>query len=650
MRIIIRSVFVLSITLRLFIFSSPALADFDQQRQIFLDAEKALQSHRMQEYRQLLPQLKDYPLYPYLVYEEIRKDISLQHEEKILGFLREYHSSPLADRLRQAWLQYLTDSSQWQRLIRDYRTTSSQAVQCAYARALGETGKSGDALKEAEKLWLHGRSMPKECDPVFNEWRKRGALTTELVWQRIELAIEQGQTGLAGYLGRYLPKEDQLWLDLWLEVISRPARTLGINWSKQKHPVAEKILVQGMGRLIREDTQKALQQWKELEKKHNLKSLDTAPVQQELALYLALRKHPEALDFINSLSADIMTPRLREWHARKALYLGDWQEALSAIEKMDDLQKGSPRWTYWRGRALEQMGEVHESTALYQSILGRQNYFSLLAADRLNQPYRIEHRAISAIGSDILKVRSDPGIMRAMELYYLERMIDARREWSASLSGKTTGEIRASALLAHDMGWHDRAIVSAANAREFDDLVLRFPTSYSDLISDYSRSRGLDPSWVFALARQESMFMADVGSPAGALGVMQIMPSTGRLIASMKGERLQSRFILLSPETNIRFGTFYLKKRLDELQSSPVLATAAYNAGAHRVRAWLPQKGTMEADIWVENIPFFETRDYIEKVFTYRVIYEKHLGILPVRVASLMPDVLGHSLAAARVE
>ena len=650
MRCIFAFFLILTACFFLVIMGSPAAAGIEEQRQIFLKAEQALKSGRVGQAGELLSKLENYPLYPYLVYEQLQKNISLKHEERILQFLKDYDSSPLADSLRQKWLGYLARSSQWDRLVRDYRNPSSQTLQCSYARGLMETGRMEHAWKETEKLWLHGRSRPRECDAVFNRWRSNGLLTDELTWQRIELSIAQGQMGMAGYLRRYLSASEQSWLDLWLDVINRPSRTLTINWSEMNHPAAEKILAQGMSRLIRTDTQKALEQWQEISTRHDLSALNTDPVKQELGLFLALRKHPEALQYLGSLSQDTMTPRLRQWHVRAALYHSDWVEALSALDKMHAPDVFAPQWIYWRARVLEELGRHFEARNLYQSIQGRQSYFALLAADRINAPYTIEHRAISSTAPEILQVRQDMGLMRAQELFYLGRLVEARREWNASLSSKSQTGIRAAAILAHDMGWHDRAIVAAANAREFDDLVIRFPVSYSDLITSYSSSRGLDPSWVFALARQESMFMPDVGSPAGALGIMQIMPATGRQIASAKNMRFGNLYMLLNPETNIRFGTYYLKKRLDQLQGNPVLATAAYNAGAHRVRAWLPGTETMAADIWVENIPFNETRDYVEKVLTYKVIYQMLLGISPTRVASLMPDILGTGMVAARAE
>lgn len=632
--------FILTLTI-LFFYCCPApgRADVNQQRQDFTAAEKALKEGRLRDFNNLLSRLRDYPLYPYLVYEQLSSDISIQKEKEVLDFLDTYASTPLADRLRRSWLEHLAEGNNWPEMIRDFELPHTQSLQCSYARALLETGRTREAWQEAKDLWLRGRSLPGECDMVFDKWREEGGLTTDLVWQRIKLALDQGRTGLARYLRRYLPGDQQPWLDLWLKVINRPSQTLTINWSGKNHPAAENILVHGMSLLIKEDTPKALDAWKNLEKRNNLESLDVSSVKQELALYLALRKHPQALEYISGLPGEIVTPALRQWQIRFALYEGRWGQALSALDKLDNSVKELPRWIYWKARALEQLGRPNKAARLYQSILDRQSYFSVLAADRINQSCRMQHRPIPSFGPAILNLKQDQGIMRAAELFFLGRMTDARREWNFSLSGKSVPELRAAAVLAHDMGWHDRAIVAAARSGEFDDLIVRFPLPYSDLINKYSRSRELSPAWVFALARQESMFMADVGSPAGALGIMQIMPSTGRQIASLKNERFTGRYMLLNPETNIRFGTFYLKKRLDELQNNPVLATAAYNAGAHRVRQWLPDNMTMDADIWVENIPYYETRGYVEKVFLYKYIYEKRLGLPSTGMTALMPGI-----------
>jgi soluble lytic murein transglycosylase len=640
---------IVGMTIVLFsLFVPMAQADLQEQRQCFLDAENAFNKGNQEKFNQLLARLQDYPLYPYLVFLDIQKNIGIAREKEILSFISEYGSSPLSDKLRQAWLNYLAGQNQYQRLVRDYREPASQAMQCAYSRSLLETGEIDKAWAQAEKLWLRGEPSPRECDPVFDAWRAHKKLTPDLVRQRIELSMAQKQTQLAGSLKRYLPGDEKSWVDLWLELVNRPAGILDTDWSTVDRRAAAKILSQTMDMLIRQDTPKAALTFDQLKANQDLSGLDTSRIEQEIARYLAMRRHPQALERIDGLPDRLLTPTLSQWRIRAALFRQDWKAVLSAWDHLDAQQKATPRWLYWKARALAASGRFQEASSIYRQITGQQNYFSLLAADGLNQSCRINHLSLLAASEDILNLSQEPGIQRARELFYLGRMADARREWIVALRGKGPSQMRAAAIMAHDMGWQDRAIIAAADAGEYDDLIVRFPMSYLECINRYAEKTGLDPVWVLALIRQESMFMADVSSPAGALGVMQIMPATGKRIASLLGESFPRPLLLLRPENNIRFGTFYLRMRLEELQNNPVLASAAYNAGAKRVRSWLPEDGSIPADIWVEIIPYSETRDYVERIFTYKAIYRQRLGLEPERLSDQMPVVFSEKAFGKR--
>ena len=620
-----------------FLFISTARADLNKQRQYFLDAENAFKKGNYEKFSTLLTRLKDYPLYPYLVILDIQKNISIDREKEILSFISEYESSPLSGRLRQDWLKYLAGQNQLQRLVRDYREPASRFVQWTYARALLETGEIDKAWVQAEKLWLHGKFLPGEFVPVMDFFQAYKKLTTDLVWQRIELDMAQNQTSMAAYLKRYLPGDEKPLVDLWLDIFKQPAKILNMDWSKVDRGVASKILSQAMGRLIRQDTRWAVWAFDSLKAKQDLSGLDLSIIEQKIALYMALRRYPQALERIVSLPDHVMTPKLRKWRIRAALLQQDWKAVLSGWDNLDTQEKSEPRWLYWKARALAASGRLQEASAIYHEIAGQQNYFSLLAADRLNQTCHFDHRPLSVTDEDIMALRGEPGIRRAVELFYLGRMPDARREWVFALSGKERSQLSAAAIIAHDMGWHDRAIRAAADAGECDDLVVNFPISYAEFINRSAEKNGLDPGWILAMIRQESMFVADAKSPAGALGVMQIMPDTGRRIALQLGENFPDPSLLLSPENNIRFGTWYLSKSLKELQNNPILASAAYNAGARMVRSWLPEEGSISADIWVETIPFFETRNYIEKIFTHKAVYRQRLGLEPERLSGRIP-------------
>jgi soluble lytic murein transglycosylase len=233
-----------------------------------------------------------------------------------------------------------------------------------------------------------------------------------------------------------------------------------------------------------------------------------------------------------------------------------------------------------------------------------------------------------------------PASRRIGELRALGRTLDARREWWWLNKTLSPEELRAAALLAKRWGWHDQAIFTLARSGYWDDLELRFPLEYLELMQRQAGRHELQLPWVLAVVRQESAFGTHAVSHAGARGLMQLMPQTARGVARRLGQPSPSHSDLLVPETNIPLGTAYLSQVYRQLDHNPVLATAAYNAGPHRVSRWLPER-TLEADIWVETIPFSETRGYVQRVMAYAVIYEKRLGREPGSILERMQPIPG---------
>jgi soluble lytic murein transglycosylase len=148
--------------------------------------------------------------------------------------------------------------------------------------------------------------------------------------------------------------------------------------------------------------------------------------------------------------------------------------------------------------------------------------------------------------------------------------------------------------------------------------------------------------------RQESRFVNVAKSGVGAAGLMQIMPATGRWIAQRLGIKGFNTRSLSEPEVNIKFGTYYLRHVQDSLDGQPVLATAAYNAGPRRAQRWRDSK-PMESAIYIESIPFSETREYVKKVMSNAMYYalrfgqssvllSDRLGVIPGRAEPAPPE------------
>ena len=254
-------------------------------------------------------------------------------------------------------------------------------------------------------------------------------------------------------------------------------------------------------------------------------------------------------------------------------------------------------------------------------------------------PYRFDERPIDSGNHDQLTLESQPGLQRAHELYELDRVVEARREWFQATHYFSEHQLQQAAVMAHVWGWHDRAIMTLARTNNRDDLKIRFPLAYENIIMREAGSAGVDPALAYAVVRQESAFTSDARSHAGALGLMQLMPKTAKLSARRLGMPLHGRMALIDAETNLRLGIHYLHNMLMEYNNNTVLATAAYNAGQYRVKKWIPEHGSEDADVWTETLPFSETRHYVQNIMLFMTIYDQRLGRQPIPLKQRMPSV-----------
>lgn len=603
-------------------------AGLEYRRQIFLQAEEALGKGQRQDYLARRAELGDYPLLPYLTQQDLEQRMSLGIAGEVRSFLNDHEGTPAAEALRRTWLTLLARNGQWGRLVEDYRPQGDENLQCFYGQALLNTGRRPEAMDQAAVLWLSGSSRPESCDHLFDAWIKEGGLTRELAWQRIELAMRKGQTGLADYLKRHLDPADARWLEYWLMVDRKPALILERDWSTVTHDRMDAILSHAMRRMTRADASRAVADWDNLRRGSDLDRARFAAIENDAVLYMCMRFEPGALARAKSIPEDLRSDSVREWAVRVALREQDWRGALQMLDGLTVDQKEEPRWRYWKARALHENGRGLEAREVFEALSEGQDYFAMLALGHLGRPLAVRYDPLIVSGEAVRRVGALPALQRAAELYALGRFGPARREWQLAQPGLDAGELAAAAAWAYGLGWHDRAIVASAATGHMTDLELRFPMPHREIVFAQAGAAGLSPALVYGVTRQESLFMSDVGSSAGALGLMQIMPQTGRRIAGWHGEKLSHPMLLLQPERNIRYGTSYLRRQFDDLQNNSFLATAAYNAGQSRVKGWLPSI-PMPSDVWVETIPFSETRNYVEKVAAYTAIYETRLGKAP---------------------
>ena len=498
------------------------------QRSEFLAAEKALQRGNTQEFQRLKAQLRDYPLYPYLGYQALTKHLSYSKRPEVDRFLSEQRDTPLSGRLLSAWLDLLAKQHRWREFLHYYQPTTKTQRSCQRLQALIETGRRAEAFAEVPSLWLHGKSQPKACDPVFDAWRQAGGLTPGLTWERIALAMDRNQTRLARYLKRYLPSAEQPWVERWLRAHQDPQSVLRDPALAQTHPQQGAILLHALERQARQDPAQAVEMWAQLERKHAFDPAQSRSAERSLALALARVQHPQALRWLQAAEPAADDERLQEERILTALRVADWQLASDWVDALPPEQRDAERWRYWKARSLAELGRQPEAEAVYRSLAKERSYYGFLAADRIGAPYNLHHAEVPTSSAELSEMRRRPGIQRAHELYLLDRMTDARREWRFVTRSLDRRDLQVAAKLADRWNWHDRAIFTLAKTDYWDDLALRFPLTHRGQIESQARDVELDSAWVFAVVRQESAFMPDARSHAGALGLMQLMPATAK--------------------------------------------------------------------------------------------------------------------------
>lgn len=612
------------------------------QRQAFKNAEQALKSGRLQTFHHISQQLHDYPLYPYLKFEQIKRNLRSNNYRDVQRFLQDHPGTPLAGRLQYLWLKSLARKHQWRTLIDNFYYTNDVSLQCDYAHALIKNGKAKRAYGVLADLWKTGNSLPRQCDQPIENWFASGDLSQDLAWDRTRLAMQAGHTRLAMYLDKYIDSSNRYWVGIWAKVRRDPdfVSKVYARFKNKDTKQLRWVIADGLRRMSRKDSVKAASLWASWHDTLKFTQVEKDRIERRLTLALASDNPDNSHSWLKQLDMDADDQRINELYALNAIQDQDWETALGWMNRMNKQAQHSDRWLYWRGRTLEALGRLDEARSTYLQNSDSRSYYGFLSADRAGMDYRFDHRPLNFSSRDLTPIEKVPAIERAHELLALNRTVDARREWNYALQQFDKPQLLKAAQLAHDWNWYDRAIITLAQARYWDDLEKRFPLAHRETVINYARQQQINPAWAFAIIRQESAFTNDARSHAGALGLMQLLPRTARQIAHSLRLRFH-RYDLLDAETNVRLGIKYLKKVKDIFKGNKVLATAAYNAGDAKVRQWLPKGNALPADVWVETVPYNETRDYLQRVMTYTVIYEERLGHTPVPLIENMSPIEG---------
>ena len=315
---------------------------------------------------------------------------------------------------------------------------------------------------------------------------------------------------------------------------------------------------------------------------------------------------------------------------RKAIGNGEWQAVLDGVEWLSSGLRGQDRWRYWSARSLDALGERGTET-LWESLATARSFHGFLAADRLSRDYQL-NAAMPATPLPAFSVPVRLGVGRAQELMALGDWSEAKEQWRHTLNQMRQAERASLGEVALERGWPDLATDAANAGASWDRLDLRFPHSYWQIFQSVAEELQVDPYELLSLARRESGLYPRARSEVGARGLMQLMPVTARSVAKARKEVYGGVSSLYDPSTNIALGATYYVNLLSRFEGNRVKALAAYNAGPSRVVRWTQKE--MAVDQWVDSIPFSETREYVQAVLAYLVIYRARAE----RPASLLTE------------
>lgn len=600
--------------------------DLHAQRQQFIEARKVLAAGDLSYFHQIASQLKHYPLYPYLRYDYLRSYLPSASTHEIGEFLDTYTDTVVNKRLRAAWLRLLASRSQWPTFLDYYTPQVDPVLRCYHVQAKLRNGFSQEALAEARELWLTAKPQPKECDPVFDSLLFRDPRGGDLIWQRIRLAMAAGELGLAKYLSQRLDVSSQRWVDRWCEMHEDPATALK-RWELQRdQPITRAILAHGIGRLAKQDVGYAAARWQEIKPRYQFSGADIAQVERTLAVAAAAQNHPRALLWLDEVDQALIDAEVQRARLRAAIAAQDWSRLVRWTEHEPAPMMDVLRWRYWRARALEETGAQRLAHDLYQTLAHEPDYYGFMAADRAGVPYALNHNGPALSAEKEAEILAHPAILRIQELYLAGYLPEAQAEWEHATTQLTSEQLRVAAALVARWGWYNHAIAALGKAQVYDELVVRFPTPYQSTVSYYAQARQMDPATIYGFMRAESAFNTQARSPAGALGLMQLMPATAQYTAAKLGIGRVSAAQILQTENNVKLGTAYLRMMLDKFDGNLAMAAAAYNAGPGRALQWRPATTCTPAEFWIELIPFTETHKYVRNILFYTTVYQWRMG------------------------
>ena len=576
----------------------------------------------------LVPSASGHLLERYVRYWQIKSRLDDAAPETVEAFLASFPDGPLAERLRVDWLKALGKRGDWVRFAALYGATTSDDVEVACDAVQYRYQRDGlAALAAAKPLFFTGATTPDACEPLFAALIARGDLSSADRRERMRLASAAGNTRLVRAIAIDLPEKERI-TERELAAIERdPVRALAKGQFAWKTASGRELALYALERAARKDAGDAHDAW--VKWRSHVADVDRRYGNARVAYHAARQLHPLANEWYRDIGNTPLSADQRAWRVRAALRAGAWADVKAAIDALPADEQQDAAWQYWRARALAAQNANDEARTIYTALASNITYYGLLAAEALAGPATLAPVVANGAPVDDAKLAAFAAraeIKRAIKLAQLDLRQESVREWNFAIRGFDDDALIIAAEYGRRVGLYDRAINTAERTTSRHDFSLRYLTPFRTEFSTASHEQGVDEELLYGIARQESRFVSDIVSSAGAIGLMQLMPGTARWVAKQLAVRDYSPSQIANVDVNTQFGAFYFKYWQERLGKLPALAAAAYNAGPSRAQAWRPASGSLEGAVWVETIPFNETRDYVKRVLANTMLYTHALG------------------------
>ncbi|MGS0742252.1 transglycosylase SLT domain-containing protein [Glaciimonas sp. GG7] len=610
---------------------------YASQDDAFLALRDASRANKADIVDGLASVLNNYDIPSYVDYYRLKPRIKdlIAPESEIRDYLKRYEGTAIADRLRNDWLLELGKAAIWTTFDEQYPLFALDDDTQLKCYALTSKALKGDNVADAARALL---TNPKDygpgCTDLIGTLAQNNQFTQTDVWFQVRQAVESGYGPVARRLTPFMDATDaQL-----AQAIDKSSLVVARGPGADR--TGHELFIVALGRTAKNDPAQAAAALTSAA--DQLTVAERALGWGQIALQASLKLDPQAAAYWRAAQGASLSMDGYEWRVRAALRAGDWKLVKSSIEAMPSTLRDDPTWIYWMGRSLMAEGRNDQAKKLFQSIAEQTNFYGQLALEELGQKIVAFSAPTVVTARELAPMQQNAGFRRAFRFFDMGLRFEGTREWNWELRKMTDRQLLAAAEFARQSDVLDRMVNTSDRTKYEIDYTQRFPSPHREIMTSNTQALGIDIAWVYGVIRQESRFVKSARSHVGASGLMQLMPATARYVAKKVGFNGFTPDQVNDVDTNILLGTNYLSMVLNDLDGSLPMATAAYNAGPGRPRAWrssLP--GNVEGAIFAETIPFSETRGYVKNVLSnatyYAALFEGRPQSLKARLGSVAP-------------